>query len=387
MDQASRLVELMDVVHQSGLILRDFNPNNIMVLPGGELRLIDLELAVAAGEPEGERVNVGTLGYSAPEQLEGASPDVQADYYSLGATICFVVTGDTPYFLEEVLRDRPLRERLAAWLMVRGKALDMPTDIQMLILGLMDDVPEQRWTPAEARNALAVARKATERSPRPHVERARDVDSSADGLGEQQWRHAVDGMVNYLLTSMNPRDGERLWPVSCAFGAPDPCSRQLGATGFLGVLTRYFALTGDQRVAEAIATAGWWIAARLSADAKRPPGLYFGDAGIAWALYEAGRVLDDNRLAAQGLALADTLPISWSSPDMIQGTAGIGLTFLHLWLRTGNGEFAERAGKSADALIASVSEEAGGLIWEPPADPTGSSSPAALVTPSSPMPP
>ncbi|MGB6161789.1 MAG: class IV lanthionine synthetase LanL [Pseudonocardiaceae bacterium] len=368
MDQASRLVELMDVVHQSGLILRDFNPNNIMVLPGGELRLIDLELAVAVGEPEGERVNVGTLGYSAPEQLEGASPTVQADYYSLGATICFVVTGDTPYFLEEVPRDRPLRERLAAWLMVRGKALDMPTDIQMLILGLMDDVPEQRWTPAEARNALAVARKATEQSPRPHVERARDVDNSAGGLGEQQWRHAVDGMVNYILTSMTPSDGERLWPVSCAFGAPDPCSLQLGATGVLGVLTRYFALTDDQRVTEAIATAGRWIAARLSADAKRPPGLYFGDAGIAWALYEAGRVLDDNWLAARGLALANTLPVSWSSPDVIQGTAGIGLTFLHLWLRTGDGEFAERAGKSADALIASVSEEAGGLIWEPPAE-------------------
>ena len=368
MAQASRLVELMDMAHQAGMVLRDFNPNNIMVLPSGELRLIDLELAVPAGEPEGERIMVGTPGYAAPEQLEGAPPAVQADYYSLGATMCFVVTGDTPYFLEEVPQGRPLHERLAEWLTVRGKALDMPTDIQMVILGLMDDVPERRWTPAEARDALAVARKETKRSPRARVASTRDLDSSDSTLGEQQWRHAVDGMVNYLLTSMNPSDGERLWPVSCSFGAPDPCSLQLGATGVLGVLTRYFALTGDQRVAEAIATAGRWIAARLSADATRPPGLYFGDAGIAWALYEAGRVLDDNRLAARGLALADTLPVSWSSADVIQGTAGIGLTFLHLWLRTGNDEFAERAGKSADALMTSVSEEAGGLIWEPPAE-------------------
>jgi class IV lanthipeptide synthase len=212
MDHASRLVELMDAVPQAGMILRDFNPNNIMVLPGGELRLIDLELAVTAGEPEGERVNVGTLGYSAPEQLQGAPPAVQADYHSLGATVCFVVTGDTPYFLEEVPQGRPLCERLAEWLTVRGKALDMPTDIQMLILGLMDDVPERRWTPAEARDALAVARKEAKRSPRVRVTPTRDLDSSDSTLGEQQWRHAVDGMVNYLLTSMNPTDGERLWP-------------------------------------------------------------------------------------------------------------------------------------------------------------------------------
>lgn len=35
LDQLGRLVELMDVVHQADVILRDFNPNNIMVLPGG----------------------------------------------------------------------------------------------------------------------------------------------------------------------------------------------------------------------------------------------------------------------------------------------------------------------------------------------------------------
>lgn len=368
MDQASRLVELMDVVHKDGLILRDFNPNNIMVLPSGELRLIDLELAVAAGEAEPERTMVGTPGYGAPEQMKGAPPAVQADYYSLGATVCFVLTGDNPYFLEEVPQGRPLRERLAEWLTVRGEALGMSADIQMLILGLMDDVPEQRWTPAEARNALAVARKALERSPQARATPVRDLDSSGSRLDEEQWQQAVDGIVDYLLTSMNPADGERLWPVSCAFGAPDPCSLQLGAPGVLGALTRYFELTGDQRMPEVIATTGRWIAARLRADAKRPPGLYFGDAGIAWSLYEAGRVLGDDQLVEQGLALADTLPVSWSSPDVIQGTAGIGLTFLHLWLRTGNGEFAERAGKCADTLITSVSEEADGLIWAPPAE-------------------
>ena len=367
-DQIARLVELMNVVHQAGLILRDFNPNNVMVLPSGELRLIDLELAVVVGEPETEQIMVGTPGYAAPEQLAGAPPAVQADYYSLGATMCFVVTGDTPYFLDEVPQGRPLSERLAEWLSVRAPVNGMSVELQTLIRSLMDDVPERRWTPAEARNALAVTRKEAEQSSRACRTPARGVGSRGGRLSDEQWREAVEGMVGYLLTSMNPSDSERLWPVSCAFGAPDPCSLQLGAPGVVGVLTRYLELTGEARVAEALATAGRWITERLPADAKRPPGLYFGNAGIAWSLYDAGRVLQDDWLIARSLVLADTLPVSWSSPDVIQGTAGIGLTFLYFWLRTGNDEFAERADRCADTLMTSASEEAGGLIWEPPAE-------------------
>ncbi|MGH8903338.1 MAG: class IV lanthionine synthetase LanL [Egibacteraceae bacterium] len=367
LEMADRLVELMDVAHQAGLILRDFNPNNIMVLPDGQLRLIDLELTVVAGEQEEKLTGAGTPGYGAPEQLEGEPPAVEADYYSLGATICFVVTGDTPYFLEDTPKARPLRERLAEWLAVRSKALDIPADIRMLILGLMDDEPERRWTTPEARNALAVVRKPSVQATRTRSSSRRGLERNNERLSDEQWRHAVDGIVGYLLASMSSTDGDRLWPVSCAHGAPDPCTVQLGAAGVVGVLTRYFELTGDQRLPEAIATAGRWIAQRLRADAKRPPGLYFGEAGIAWSLYEAGRGIGDDWLTEQSLALADTLPVSWSNPDLTHGTAGIGLTFLHLWLRTSNEEFIERAGKSADTLIALASEEEGGLIWGTPA--------------------
>lgn len=365
LEMADRLVELMGVAHSAGLILRDFNPSNIMVLPDGQLRLIDLELAVVAAERE-ELTGAGTPGYGAPEQMEGGPAAVEADYYSLGATICFVVTGSTPDFLVEVPKARPLRERLAEWLAVRD-APDPPATIRALILGLMDDEPGHRWTTVDARDALAAARKPAGRPSRTHCSPGHDLDSDGGRVGDELWRHVVDGGVSYLLASMNPADDERLWPVSCADGAADPCALQLGAAGILGVLTRCFALTGDQRLPEAIAATGGWIDQRLRADGKRPPGLYFGQAGIAWSLYEAGRALGDDRLAGRGLALADTLPVSSENPDLTHGTAGIGLTFLHFWLRTGHEEFAQRAGKSADELVASASEEPSGISWGTPA--------------------
>jgi tRNA A-37 threonylcarbamoyl transferase component Bud32 len=364
MEMVGRVVELMDMAHRGGLILRDFNPNNIMVRPDGELRLVDLELAVLAGEPD-EPVHVGTVGYGAPEQLDGALPTVEADYFSLGATICYVVSGDTPYFLEDVPQRRAVRERLAEWLAVRGETLGLPADLRQLILGLMDDDPEHRWTTREAQKVLALGRNTPVQ---PGRSPGRGPDRGPRELREEQCQEAVEGLVAYLLTSMNPTDSERLWPVSPGYGAPDPCPLQLGAAGILGTLTRYFELTGDQRLPEVIAAGGRWISERLRADAKRPPGLYFGEAGIAWSLYDAGRAIGDDRLAAQGAALAETLPVSWPSPDVTHGTAGIGLTFLHLWLRTGERRFADRAHESAEALLTSAIEDQAGVSWPTPAE-------------------
>ncbi len=361
---ADRLVELLDVAHRAGVIVRDFTPSNIMVRPDGELRLIDLELAVLSGQQDEEQTGVGTHGYAAPEQMAGARAAAEADYYSLGANICFAVTGATPDFPEDVPQTRSLRERLAEWLAVRETPdLPLPVGIAALILGLMDPDPVRRWTITEARDALAAGRRFPGRAGCARHDLASDGTRLSDG----QWREAVDGLVGNLLDTMDPTNDERLWPMSCSQGTPDPCILQAGAAGVLGVLSRCFELTGDPRLPAAIRTAGSWIERRLPADGQRPPGLYFGGAGIAWSLYDAGRALGDERLAEQGLTLARTLPVSSPNPDVTHGTAGIGLAFLHLWHRSGDEELLKHAVASADTLVASVTDGPDGLIWGTPA--------------------
>lgn len=69
--------------------------NKIMVRPDGELRLIDLELAVLEDD-ETLPTTVGTPGFSAPERLADALVSPTADYYSLGATLCLVLVGKVP---------------------------------------------------------------------------------------------------------------------------------------------------------------------------------------------------------------------------------------------------------------------------------------------------
>jgi len=64
--QVGRLVDLVAAAHACGCVLRDFTPGNVMVRPDGELRLIDLELAVLTDEVM-LPTRVGTPGFSAPE--------------------------------------------------------------------------------------------------------------------------------------------------------------------------------------------------------------------------------------------------------------------------------------------------------------------------------
>ncbi|WP_344334105.1 class IV lanthionine synthetase LanL, partial [Streptomyces globosus] len=151
--QAVRLAELVAAAHARGCVLRDFTPGNVMVRPDGELRLIDLELAVLR-EDDALPTRVGTPGFSAPERLLDAPVSPTADYYSLGATICFVLAGKVPNLLGEEPADRPAEERLAAWLTACTAPLGLPAALRETVLGLMRDDPAERWDPARALAAL-----------------------------------------------------------------------------------------------------------------------------------------------------------------------------------------------------------------------------------------
>lgn len=362
---ALRLAMLLQSAHSTGLVVRDFNPNNIMVLADEDVRLLDLELAVAADDP-GDYAVGGTLAYSAPEQMAGAAPVAAADLFSLGATLCFVLTGADPLLAEDRPVGRSLRERLGCWLSSGDAAAQLPRPVLATIMGLMDDRPERRIPLAEAVQVLRLCAE-PEPEPRPALadpgSAGRQQPEPAAVLDGREWDEAVAGLIHRLLTSMNPGNAEQLWP---AVAGSDPCNVQHGAAGVVGVLTRYYRLTGDSRVADALAAASAWIERRLAADPFRPPGLYFGRAGIAWALHDAGAAIGDEGLVSRSLELAAALPVQWPNPDLTHGTAGLGLTFLHLWRTTGDRAFLERAGLSADALLTTAAAGPEGRYWMTP---------------------
>lgn len=87
--------------HGHNIIHRDLKPSNVLVEEGSHhVKLIDLGLAKMLEQSRLTLTHhvVGTPRYMAPEQmLNPATIDVQADIYSLGATLYYAVTGMAPY--------------------------------------------------------------------------------------------------------------------------------------------------------------------------------------------------------------------------------------------------------------------------------------------------
>lgn len=92
--------EGLEYIHRRGLVHRDLKPSNLMLTPEGQVKILDLGLAVLrAGEAQADRLTadgeaVGTIDYMAPEQAIGSRDvDIRADLYSLGCTLYRLLTG------------------------------------------------------------------------------------------------------------------------------------------------------------------------------------------------------------------------------------------------------------------------------------------------------
>lgn len=94
----------LDYAHQRGLLHRDIKPANILLsnIDSDERRILlsDFGIARQIGEVTGltsANLAIGTVSYSAPEQLMGGDIDGRADQYALAATAYRLLTGQTPY--------------------------------------------------------------------------------------------------------------------------------------------------------------------------------------------------------------------------------------------------------------------------------------------------
>ena len=107
-----QLAELLQYLHSLSppVIYRDMKPGNIMLRPDGEISLLDFGIASQMhGAVLNEDIQLGTMGYAAPEQLGGGQVDARTDLYALGATLYHLLTGEKPWECKGPLP--PLREK------------------------------------------------------------------------------------------------------------------------------------------------------------------------------------------------------------------------------------------------------------------------------------
>lgn len=101
---ARQLAEIVAAMHGAGVVHRDINPDNVLLVGDGQTPLlIDFDHATTFAEELPPFVHhheiAGTLPYLAPEQTGrvGRPLDQRADLYGLGGTLYAAVTGTAPF--------------------------------------------------------------------------------------------------------------------------------------------------------------------------------------------------------------------------------------------------------------------------------------------------
>lgn len=89
----------LDAAHAAGLTHRDVKPQNILVGAGDHPFLVDFGLTKGLGDTGLTRAGefVGTIDYTAPEQILGQPATGAADVYALGAVLYECLTGSVPF--------------------------------------------------------------------------------------------------------------------------------------------------------------------------------------------------------------------------------------------------------------------------------------------------
>jgi serine/threonine protein kinase len=105
---AVQICDLFQYIHherEEPIVYRDLKPSNVMIDEQDNVRLIDFGIARNYKEGQySDTVQIGTVGFAAPEQFENTQSDHRTDLYSLGAMMYYLLSGGKYYsFTQQTL--------------------------------------------------------------------------------------------------------------------------------------------------------------------------------------------------------------------------------------------------------------------------------------------
>ncbi|WNZ09174.1 serine/threonine-protein kinase [Streptomyces sp. 11x1] len=180
--------------HDAGVLHRDLKPANVLIETGTDrVVLTDFGIAQVAGATTLTESGsfVGSPEYTAPERMSGVRTGPESDLWSLGALLCAVLSGESPF------RRDSLGGILHAVVVDEIRPPAQAAPLLPVVRGLLERDPDLRLDAAEAERLLRAFRE-TGRTPRTtknprashgYTPTRRDVPRP----GRDAWRTAAAG--------------------------------------------------------------------------------------------------------------------------------------------------------------------------------------------------
>lgn len=154
----AHIADAMASAHSRGVIHRDLKPDNVLVLPEGQPKILDFGIArlvddvtIAMTTMTQDGQILGTLAYMAPEQLSGKSANVgpPADVYALGAMAYELIAGHPPLQLADMSLSAAFRAiELEEPIGIRRLNKSIEADVETIIGKCLCREPERRYANA-----------------------------------------------------------------------------------------------------------------------------------------------------------------------------------------------------------------------------------------------
>lgn len=191
----SQICGALSVAHKHEIIHRDIKPQNIMVLPDGNIKVMDFGIARAKNSHLTQDNNVlGTAHYVSPEQTRGHELGATSDIYSLGVVMYECATGRVPFDGDDAIS---VALKQVNELPVPPSQINPRVDpaLERIILKCMEKDPANRFQTADELRAVLnsyAAGQAVDVAEPTRVMGAAGMVGAAGGEGATQTRVMAD---------------------------------------------------------------------------------------------------------------------------------------------------------------------------------------------------